>query len=69
MPCVGFEPMILAFKRAKAVHALDHEATVIGFVSFHRLKRKITVLCFFNFFVWGGGGEISLENTQYKTTL
>jgi hypothetical protein len=27
---VGFEPMIPAFERAKAVHALDRAATVIG---------------------------------------
>jgi hypothetical protein len=27
---VGFEPTIPAFKRAKAFHALDREATVIG---------------------------------------
>jgi hypothetical protein len=30
MPRVGFEPMIPAFERAKAVHALDRTATVIG---------------------------------------
>jgi hypothetical protein len=30
MPWVGFEPMIPAFERAKTVHALDREATVVG---------------------------------------
>jgi hypothetical protein len=30
MPWVGFEPMIPAFEQAKAVHALDRAATVIG---------------------------------------
>jgi hypothetical protein len=30
MPQVGFEPMILVFKRAKTVHALDRAATLIG---------------------------------------
>jgi hypothetical protein len=30
MPRVGFEPTIPVFERAKAVHALDHAATVIG---------------------------------------
>jgi hypothetical protein len=30
MPCVGFEPTILASERAKTVHALDRAATVIG---------------------------------------
>jgi hypothetical protein len=30
MPCVEFEPTILAFQRAKTVHALDHSATVTG---------------------------------------
>jgi hypothetical protein len=27
---MGFEPMILAFERAKIVHVLDRAATVIG---------------------------------------
>jgi hypothetical protein len=27
---VGFEPKFLEFERAKAVHALDHAAIVIG---------------------------------------
>jgi hypothetical protein len=30
MPWVGFEPMTPPFERAKTVHALDREATVIG---------------------------------------
>jgi hypothetical protein len=30
MPEVGFEPTIPVFERAKIVHALDCEATVIG---------------------------------------
>jgi hypothetical protein len=30
MPWVGFELTISAFERAKAVHALDRPATVIG---------------------------------------
>jgi hypothetical protein len=30
MPCVGFEPTIPAFERAKTVHALDRAAAVIG---------------------------------------
>jgi hypothetical protein len=30
MPRVVFEPTIPAFERAKTVHALDREATVIG---------------------------------------
>jgi hypothetical protein len=30
MPQVGFEPTIPEFERVKAVHALDHAATVIG---------------------------------------
>jgi hypothetical protein len=29
MPLVGFEPTIPAFERAKAIHAVDHAATVI----------------------------------------
>jgi hypothetical protein len=28
MPCVGFEPMILASKRAKTVHNLDNSPTL-----------------------------------------
>jgi hypothetical protein len=30
MPCVGFEPTISVFERAKTVYALDRAATVIG---------------------------------------
>jgi hypothetical protein len=30
MPRVAFEPTIRVFERAKTVHALDREATVIG---------------------------------------
>jgi hypothetical protein len=30
MPRVGFEPMTPVLERAKTVHALDREATVIG---------------------------------------
>jgi hypothetical protein len=30
MPRVGFEPTIQVFERAKAIHALDRAATVIG---------------------------------------
>jgi hypothetical protein len=30
MPCVGFEPTIPAFERAKTVHALDRATTAIG---------------------------------------
>jgi hypothetical protein len=30
MSCVGFEPTIPAFERAKTVHALDRSATAIG---------------------------------------
>jgi hypothetical protein len=32
MPEVGFKHTISVFERAKRVHALDREATVIGFV-------------------------------------
>jgi hypothetical protein len=31
MPWVGFEPTIPVFERAKTVHALDREATVISY--------------------------------------
>jgi hypothetical protein len=30
VPCVGFEPTIPAYERAKTVHALDRTATVTG---------------------------------------
>jgi hypothetical protein len=30
MPCVGFEPMIPAFERAKIVHASDRSPTKTG---------------------------------------
>jgi hypothetical protein len=32
MPRVRFEPTIPMFERAKTVHALDHEATVFGYL-------------------------------------
>jgi hypothetical protein len=32
MPRVGFEPSVPVFGRAKRVHALDREASVIGFI-------------------------------------
>jgi hypothetical protein len=36
MPCVGFQPKIPAFERAKTVHASDRAATVIGYLdSYH----------------------------------
>jgi hypothetical protein len=36
MPWVGFEPTIPVFERAKAVHVLDREATVIGMILHYR---------------------------------
>jgi hypothetical protein len=33
MPRVEFKPAILASKRVKTVHALDHSATVIGIIT------------------------------------
>jgi FAD synthase len=38
MPRVGFEPTIPAFERAKAVHALDRVATVIGQMFLYSFK-------------------------------
>jgi hypothetical protein len=37
MPRVGFEPMTPVLERAKTVHALDREATVIGCLSQYSL--------------------------------
>jgi hypothetical protein len=37
MPRVGFEPTTLVFQRAKAVHALDLAATVIGVLLISKL--------------------------------
>jgi hypothetical protein len=34
MPPVGFEPTVPVFKLVKAVHAIDHAATVIKTVNF-----------------------------------
>jgi hypothetical protein len=45
MPSVGFEPMILASKRAKTVHALDHSVTVTGFRPIKH-EGKIIILYF-----------------------
>jgi hypothetical protein len=36
MPCVGFEPMILASELAKKVHALDRSATMTGIQSMEK---------------------------------
>jgi hypothetical protein len=43
MPRVGFEPTIPVFERAKAVHALDRAATVIGCMGYGVciLKRRV----------------------------
>jgi hypothetical protein len=41
MPSVGFEPTIPAFERAKTVHVLDHEATVIGKILYLRRYTRI----------------------------
>jgi hypothetical protein len=38
MPGVGFETMIAVSERAKAIHALDLAASVIGFTSISFLK-------------------------------
>jgi hypothetical protein len=38
MPRVGFEPMILVFKQAKTVHALDHVVTVVGCKEQYQVK-------------------------------
>jgi hypothetical protein len=43
MPRVGFEHMISVFERAKTVHALDREATVIG-SSWHTLTQNCAFL-------------------------
>jgi hypothetical protein len=42
MPCVGFEPTIPVFERAKTVHALDLAATVIS--GKYNSKQKIGLL-------------------------
>jgi hypothetical protein len=42
MPCVGFEPTILASERAKTVHALVRSVTVTGMGVIVNVKyRKI----------------------------
>jgi hypothetical protein len=43
MPWVRFEPTIPAFEQAKAVHALDRAATVIGH-EFARVQYKTWVV-------------------------
>jgi hypothetical protein len=49
MPRVGFQPTIPTFEQAKTVHALDREATVIGFCQVLLLRKKglliISFLC------------------------
>jgi hypothetical protein len=42
MSWVGFEPTILAFERAKSVHALDRAATVIDVrISYKYFRAKL----------------------------
>jgi hypothetical protein len=41
MPRVGFESTILASKRAKTVHALDHSVTVTG-IRIHTERKMET---------------------------
>jgi hypothetical protein len=39
MPKMGFKPTIPVFERAKTIHALDREATVIGFyMNYYTIK-------------------------------
>jgi hypothetical protein len=51
MPRMGFEPTIPVFERAKSVHALDREATVIGQNVFTKYKSSVTRLVAFLDFV------------------
>jgi hypothetical protein len=48
MPQVRFEPTIPVFERAKAVHALDRAATVIGLSSFYLLPEMYFQTAFMN---------------------
>jgi hypothetical protein len=41
MPLVGFEPMILAFQRAKTIQASDRAAIVIGKVTLGRINMYL----------------------------
>jgi hypothetical protein len=43
---MGFKPTISVFEPAKAVHALDLAATVIGIVSIYR-EKCVTVFWFY----------------------
>jgi hypothetical protein len=53
MPCVGFEPTIPEFERAKTVHALDCVATVVG--------RETDELHKFSFSCKNGFAQMSLS--------
>jgi hypothetical protein len=44
MPCMGPEPTITEFERAKTIHALHRAATVIGGTGVTRLKLKISAV-------------------------
>jgi hypothetical protein len=45
MPWIGFEPTIPVFERAKAVHALDGAATVIGRQLLYLIKLLVKDAC------------------------
>jgi hypothetical protein len=44
MPQVGFETTIPEFERAKTVHALDHAATVSGYLKIYHVKFQINAV-------------------------
>jgi hypothetical protein len=44
MSLLGFEPRIPVFERAKTVHALDREATVIGIFMYYGTEMKSNVV-------------------------
>jgi hypothetical protein len=44
MPRMGFEHTIPVFQRAKAVHALDRAATVIGLTKYKECKFKLKII-------------------------
>jgi hypothetical protein len=47
MPLAGFEPTIPVFERAKTVHALDSEATVIGTTAHLKPQNALLQIIFF----------------------
>jgi hypothetical protein len=69
MPSVGFEPTITVFEWVKTVHALDHAATVIGYLPYDTYKISCLKMLFYFYFMHNTtNDEKNLSTTSYEST-